>query len=157
MQSIPYYIITPLTDELIYIRWHKLPVDGSRPQTEFIADLRNRLDSADRPLYFLSDLRVARITEVKTLKQLADLSQHPNCAAGVAFSESLVSSIYVGVFERFVSESAGDDSTCYSSLEEAVAHLEALKPGLTQRVDWRRALGGGDHLSSLVVNQPQLL
>lgn len=86
-------------------------------------------------MYFLSDLRLGRITNVAMLQQLAKVIDHSNYGGSTAFSESLMSELFVGVFSRFADP--GDaEHAFYKTLDQALGYLERIKPGLTAEIDW---------------------
>ncbi|MEP6985951.1 MAG: hypothetical protein ABI970_10145, partial [Chloroflexota bacterium] len=87
-------------------------------------------------LYFLSDLRKGRIIDVSILQKLGSLTRHANYGGGSAFSEDVISSMFVGIFTKFADAEKGS-SVFYKTISEALAYLEALKTGVTAPVDWQ--------------------
>jgi hypothetical protein len=135
-----HYYLKALSEELLFIKWYKVPVgEATQPESHFIHDLKERLDTSPHPLYFLSDLRQGRITDVKILHQLGQLTRHANYGGGMAFSGDLISGIFVGVFSEFALPEKGTD-VFHETIQDALAHLEAMKPGVTQVVDWAEVL-----------------
>ncbi|MCE7946806.1 MAG: hypothetical protein DYG88_05190 [Chloroflexi bacterium CFX4] len=130
-----FYEIHQLTEQLLYIRWIAQAQPNCHPEGEYIADLRHRFDTATQPLYIVSDLRHGKITNVRILQQLGKLTFHPNFGGGTAFTENFTTTIYVSIFARFSAE-AKRENDIFSSLSEALAHLESLKAGVTEGVDW---------------------
>lgn len=108
----------------------------SHPEAEYIDDLRMRIIASPHPLYFLSDLRQGRIVDVAILQRLGSLTRHSNYGGGSAFSEDVISSMFVGVFSKFADVQKGS-SVFYKTIDQALAYLEALKPGVTTTVDWQ--------------------
>lgn len=135
-----FYELTPVSDNLIFIKWVKLRTEAAQPQSAFIDDLRRRLDESPISLYFLSDLRQGRITDVAILQRLGKLTAHPHYGAGTAFSEDVLGPIFVGVFSKFAERDKGD-SVFYKNVEDALAYLESAHPGLTQGIDWNQVVG----------------
>lgn len=131
-----FYDLRQLSDELIFIKWYKAPNDFTRPEAEYIDDLRMRIITSTHPLYFLSDLRQGRIVDVAILQRLGSLTRHSNYGGGSAFSEDVISSMFVGVFSKFADVQKGS-SVFYKTIDQALAYLEALKPGVTTTVDWQ--------------------
>lgn len=131
-----FYDLRQLSDELIFIKWYKAPNDFTRPEAEYIDDLRMRIIASPHPLYFLSDLRQGRIVDVAILQRLGSLTRHSNYGGGSAFSEDVISSMFVGVFSKFADVQKGS-SVFYKTIDQALAYLEALKPGVTTTVDWQ--------------------
>lgn len=130
-----HYILLNITDELLFIKWYRLPSDQTKPQEAYVHDLRTRMEESDHPLYFLSDLREGRIMDVSIIQQLARLTHHAHYGGGAAFSKDAFSSMFVGVFSRFAKPEKGE-GVFYEKMEDALAYLEDLKPGLAHDIDW---------------------
>jgi hypothetical protein len=131
-----FYDLRQLSDDLIFIKWYKTASQLTHPEADYIEDLRKRLADSPHPLYFLSDLRQGRIVDVSILQKLGALTRHANYGGGSAFSEDVISSMFVGVFSKFADAKKGS-SVFYKTIDEALAYLEALKPGVTTPVDWQ--------------------
>jgi len=131
-----FYDLRQVTDELIFIKWYKTPNAFTRPESEYIDDVQKRLKESPHPLYFLSDLRLGRIIDVGILQKLGSLTRHENYGGGSAFSEDVISSMFVGIFSKFADAEKGS-SVFYKRIDDALAYLEALKPGVTTPVDWQ--------------------
>jgi len=69
------YQIKPVSSELIYIKWYANTDPRGKAEDTFITDLTTCLNHAPHPIYFISDVRAGRITDVSTLSQLA--REHP--------------------------------------------------------------------------------
>lgn len=136
MHYVSFYDLRPLTDELIFVKWYKVANAFTRPEVEYIDDLRQRLSESPHPLYFLSDLRAGRIMDVGILQKLGNLTRHANYGGGSAFSEDVVASMFVGIFSKFAAAEKGT-SVFYKTIDDALGYLEALKPGVTSPVDWQ--------------------
>jgi hypothetical protein len=135
------YELRSLSDELVYIRWNRMPTkeDG----IQYIADLKRLLDQAPHPLYFLSDLRRGHLSDAYTIQQLSRLASHQNWGAGTAFASGEISQPVKGIFVGlFVSLSRDKSRTgqMAGSLDEALEYLEEVKPGVTKSVDWKAVL-----------------
>lgn len=130
-----FYRMQLLKDDLLLIRWQSKPMEGYKPQTEYIAELRNYLDAATQPIYVVSDLRRGKITDVHMLQQLGRLTYHRMYGGGVAFADDISAEVYVGVFSHFAARSKREREV-YNSLADALAHLETLKAGISAGVDW---------------------
>src|SRR4051812_19331456 len=102
-----FYDLRPLTDELIFVKWYKTANSLTHPEADYIEDLRKRLNDSPHALYFLSDLRSGRIIDVSILQKLGALTRHTNYGGGSAFSEDVISSMFVGVFSKFASVEKG--------------------------------------------------
>ena len=131
-----FYDLRQVTDELIFVKWYKSANEFTHPEADYIEDLRRRLSQSRFPLYFLSDLRKGRIIDVGILQKLGSLTSHPNYGGGSAFSEDVISSMFVGIFSKFADAEKGS-SVFYKTIDEALAYLEALKPGMASAVDWQ--------------------
>ncbi len=131
-----FYDLRQVTDELIFIKWYKNPNAFTHPESEYIDDLRIRLKESPHSLYFLSDLRQGRIIDVSILQKLGSLTRHVNYGGGSAFSEDVISSMFVGIFSKFADAEKGS-SVFYKTIDQALSYLEALKPGVTTPVDWQ--------------------
>lgn len=134
-----YYQITPLTPELVFIKWYRLAKPGTIPEKNFVEDLRARLENASGKLYFISDLRDGRIMDVRLLQQLSGLVKAPNWGDGTAFANDPISKMFANVFARFA-EKIHLRREIWDSPEEAIAYLESVKPGITAGIDWRQLL-----------------
>jgi hypothetical protein len=134
-----YYTLLNITDELLFIKWYRSPSAATKPQEEYVDDLRARLEASEFPLYFLSDLREGRIMDVTIIQRLGRLTHHDNYGAGAAFSKDVFSSVFVGVFSRFAKQEKGE-GVFFEKMEDALAYLESFKPGVTRDIDWGAAL-----------------
>lgn|GEM_PF-832090 len=132
------YNIQALSDRLFLIIWHRSP-ESLKIEFDFLKDLRNRLDNAEAPIYFISDLRNGSITNVQTLHQLGQMTTHPNWGGGIAFSQSPLTKVFVRTFTRLIRNPQVSDGIC-ATPEEALAFLENLQPGITQGIDWNAVL-----------------
>ncbi len=131
-----FYNLRQVTDELIFVKWYKTANASTKPESEYIEVLRHLLKESPHPLYFLSDLRQGRIVDVGILQKLGILTKHENYGGGAAFSEDVISSMFVGIFSKFATAEKGS-SVFYKTIDDALSYLEALKPGVTQTVDWQ--------------------
>lgn len=132
------YSIQALSDQLYLIIWHRSP-ESLKIEFDFLKDLRSRLDSAEAPIYFISDLRNGRITNVQTLHQLGQMTTHPNWGGGIAFSQSPLTKVFVRTFTRLIRNPQVQDGIC-ATPEEALAFIENLQPGITKGIDWNTVL-----------------
>ena len=132
------YEIAALTQELVYIRWEGAPT--AEEGIEFINAMHGFLNEAERPIYFLSDLRKGCITRAATLHKLTRMAEHPRWGGSVAF----VGSGGMAVFETLFSHLTGRsdiEKEIRITPEEALVSLEILHPGLTHGIDWSPILG----------------
>jgi hypothetical protein len=131
------YTITPLSDNLIYIRWTTSPtlVDAE----EFIRTLKKLLNERKTPVYFISDLRHGQITNAGTIQKLAELTAHPNWAGSTAFANTLVATIFVDIFKR-LTRTTKREREIWPTPQQALDYLEGISPGLTKGIDWEAVL-----------------
>ncbi|MFP4322685.1 MAG: hypothetical protein ACLFTK_09540 [Anaerolineales bacterium] len=99
-------------------------------------DIQKILDEATVPQYFLSDLRRGRIGNVKVLHRLSKIADHPLWGGGASFSQDPLTSMFVEVFAGFVKTAAQRSDGIFNSPEEAIAHLDSLRPGLAESIQW---------------------
>lgn len=132
------YAIDWLTDQVIFIRWEKSPTDPNIT-TAFIRELHEILHSVTEPVFFLSDLRKGRITDVRSLQGLAELTKHKNWGGGAAFSENPMTKIFVDTVKRLARDINTRDGM-FMSPEKAIAYLESLQPDITSDIDWNEVL-----------------
>ena len=135
------YVMHALKENLVLIIWRKAPQRSEGYQ--YLHELEERLNAAEKPLYFISDLRKGRISDIRVISQLSQLSRHPNWAGSTAFSRDPMTRMFVGTYQR-LTEKEQERNTMYDTPEQAIAFLESLEEGLTAGVDWAAYLGG-DH------------
>ncbi len=128
----PMYRIVILKPNLIFIQWYRTPTERSPEIKRWLEELRQLVAQAEEPLYFLSDLRAGSVNDVNALFELSILSKHRNWAMGVAFSQSISSEVYAGLFARF----SPREKPIANSLEAALSLLETTKPGITADIEW---------------------
>lgn len=127
-----------LSDDLLLIVWHRTSLDREIPR-RYIRDLQEIMDDVDHPLYFLSDLREGRITDMRSLLSLAKLTKHRNWGGGAAFSSNPMTKVFVDTVRRLSSDIETRDGIFHTP-EEAVAYLESLKSGIADGIDWDDAI-----------------
>ncbi len=134
------YEFTYLSSNLILITWMRYPT--KEEEITFLEEHANQLNEATEPLYYISDLRQGRITNLDTINKLSKLAKHSNYGGSTAFSRDFVSKIVVQSFQMFTVE-AENKSEMFETVEEAIAFLESLKAGITQGIDWN------DHIKTV--------
>lgn len=132
-RNIMQYIIHELRFNLLLIVWDRRSLENSKPEANFVDDLKSRLDKASEPIYFISDLRNGRVINVRILQRLGALTRHDNWAGSTAFSSDPISNTFVGVFAKFAHK---EEREIWDTPEEAIVYLESLKEGVTQDIDW---------------------
>src|SRR5690349_8846930 len=96
-----FYELRQLTDELIFMKWYKTENTFTHTESQYIEDVRRLLKDSTNALYLLSDLRQGRIIDVGILQKLGSLTRHVNYSGGSAFSEHVISSMFVEIFTKF--------------------------------------------------------
>ncbi len=134
------YQIIRLSDELIYIRWQRSPRFNSGVEGQFLAELQKLLDEAEKPQYFISDLRRGRISDMRSIKQLGQLTQHKNWAGSSAFSDDPITSMLVHSFRTFSPGQLETNDEIQTVPADAIRFLEQLKPGITESIDWETVI-----------------
>jgi hypothetical protein len=134
------YQIIQLSDELIYIRWQRTPKFNSGADAQFLADLQKLLDEATTPQYFISDLRRGRIADMRSIRQLGQLTQHKNWAGSSAFSQDPITSLLVQSFRTFAPGQLATNDEIQAAPADALKFLEQLKPGVTDGIDWNAVI-----------------
>jgi hypothetical protein len=130
------YQIIRLSDELVYIRWYRTPRINSGVDAQFLADLQKLLDEATTPQYFISDLRRGRITDMRSIRMLGQLTQHKNWAGSSAFSQDPITGILVQSFRAFSPGQRDVNDEIQTTPADALRFLDQLKPGIIDGIDW---------------------
>lgn len=140
------YRILMLSPCLYYIKWFEIPKPNSTLMKNYFFELNAILDSEDKPVYFLSDLREGHITNIHLLLQLAKVLSHKNFGGACYFSDKSAASRDMTMFRyiQSMSQSTGNSGkhVLFSTPEEALDYLESLEEGITQPVDWEEVLTG---------------
>ena len=129
------YIIRQLHDELVYIRWFRVPLPNGTVENQYLEELKACLDNAEKPTYFISDLRDGSLISMKAIQKLGHLTTHENWAGSTAFTQSPVTGIFVRSFKSFARRSESQNEM-QTTLEDALGFLESLKPEITKDIDW---------------------
>lgn len=136
MAKKPAYRIQILKPNVVLIQWFTTPPHHAPVLQEWLAELWNIVNTATEPICFVSDLRNGCVTDIHALKELAAIAQHPKCALGVGFSQSISSEVYANLFARISKE----NNPITDSPEAALRVLEDYQPGISADIDWRSAL-----------------
>ena len=138
------YKILWLNPCLYYIKWFEIPKPNSKIMKNYFFELNAILDSEEKLVYFLSDLRKGHITNVHLLLQLAKVLSHKNYGGGAAFSDNSSASSDMSMFRYIqnMSHSANPKHSheLFLTAEEAIAYIESLEAGITQNIDWDEIL-----------------
>ncbi len=126
-----FYTITFIKNDLIFIKWHQTPLNGSLEGVEFVKTLQQILDEAPAPIYILSDLTSGSLTDVVQIRRLSHLAKHANYGGSVAFGDGYQTSVYAGLFAS-VAQRADE---IQPNLQKALAHLDEIQPGITAGID----------------------
>lgn len=133
------YEIIHLSNDLIYIRWWSTPQTGLGIEARFINEIKNLLDRAQHPIYFISDLRSGRIADIRALQRLGQVTQHVNCGGSTAFSGDPVTKLLVNSFHAFAKAKTVHDEMQLTP-EAAIGFLEHKKPGISNNINWAKLL-----------------
>jgi hypothetical protein len=136
----PDYELLHLSNQLIFIKWHKSP-SNLQIEQRFLLDIQQILDEADHKIYFLSDLRKGRIITIRTLQSLGAMTVHENWGGSAAFSRNLTTKLFVNTFTR-LSKTTEQKDRMFEKPEKALAFMASLHPGLIDGIDWGAHLGG---------------
>ena len=127
------YTFTHINDRLILISWLRSP--SFSQEVDFIRELRQLLDDASTPLYFISDVRNGRMISAQAISQLVNLTNHENWGGSTAFSDNSLSNIFVSQFYRSLG-TVKDANSTFQYAEEAIAYLQTIAPDITNDVNW---------------------
>lgn len=130
-----------LSDEIVFFRWHRTSFQSEISESEqaYLAEIKRYLDAAHTPIYFVSDLRRGHITNIRALRKMGELTEHPNWGGGISFGAKPSTGMLVDTFERIALNKTGDHMT--KSIGELVEHLEKLKPGITKGINLHSVFG----------------
>ncbi|MGB1285579.1 MAG: hypothetical protein ACPG7F_03510 [Aggregatilineales bacterium] len=125
------YHIIMIKEQLIYIYLAAEPsIEDDR---EYVEKLRQILEDAEVPIYFLIDFTHHITTRMPTIQRLAQLAKHPNTGASRAFGADARYVSYGRVFATF-SNLAGQ-TAFFPDAEAALSSLAELQPGLDDDVN----------------------
>ncbi|PJF43329.1 MAG: hypothetical protein CUN55_08990, partial [Phototrophicales bacterium] len=125
-----------LKPNLVLVQWSAIPPLNAPIIHQWLKEMWDIVRNATEPVYFITDLRFGCVTDVRALKELAEIANHENCALGVGFSKSISSEVYAGLFARL----SRDDTPLQDTLEAALKLLEEHHPGITHDIDWEAVL-----------------
>jgi hypothetical protein len=130
------YEIVQVASNLIFIRWFNEP-SAAATETRFLADLKQIVECSTQPVYFISDLRRGKITNVETLRRLGEMTRMHNWGGSSAFTDDSYTSLFVNLYSKY-----GDHSKeeVWTKPEQALKRLEGLCPGITAGIDWKALL-----------------
>jgi hypothetical protein len=120
-----------LSNELIFVRWGQHP--DSTSVNVYLQTLEKLLNTANRKLYFISDLGGGDISDSRALRRLAELTWHHHWGGSVAYGQGMNARAYVDVVRHLAAPAHHSDLMW--SVEQALDYLESLKPGVTATVD----------------------
>jgi uncharacterized protein (DUF927 family) len=128
------YDIIMLNPKLYLIRWQRFP--SAVESQQFIRALEELLNKVDHKISFLSDLRKGYIKELSLINKLSRVAAHHNCAHTTAFG-SVGSQVYAGMFQKLITKPRDKrEGDTWFTLEQALAYLEKLEPGITEGVNF---------------------
>ena len=121
-----------LSDDLLFVRWLHNPVPAS--ESAFLSLLEMLLDEACGRVYLITDARDGLLISPRALRWMAELSRHPQFGGAIAYGQKAASTMYFDAFRRMVAP--GDQQeNMVQTVDEALDHLEVLKPGVTATID----------------------
>lgn len=135
-----FFKFTRLSEQLVYIRWYDTPAIGDPAEVQFLEEAKAIIKTAEKPQYFISDLRKGRLTNIEVLHKLGSVARHPMWGGGTGFTHDPLSKIFAGIYVRFA-KNAQDRDAMFERPEDALKFLESLKEGITQGIDWAEVLG----------------
>jgi len=128
---------------LYYVKWFEIPKPNSPLMDQYFSELNAILDSEDKPIFLISDLRDGHIANVHFLLQMARILTHRNYGGGCAFTENARAHNDVSMFNMIQRSSTPKDSTAlFDNPEDAIAYLETLESHITEGIDWDEVLSG---------------
>ncbi|HEX2618661.1 MAG TPA: hypothetical protein VHL11_00905 [Phototrophicaceae bacterium] len=135
------YETRKLSDNLIFIRWHRISFASEVSESEqaFVAELKHYLDEATQTIYFVSDLRRGHITNVRALRKMGELTEHPYWGGGVSYGIKASTGLLVDTFERIALNKTGDHMA--RTIGEVGEYLETLKPGIMKGINLHAVFG----------------
>ena len=125
----------PLSDELVFVRWHRNPTPVS--QDAYLYELELLLDAARHHLYVICDVSEGQLSDGLAKQYLAKLRQHPHWGGSVSFGQAAVADARG---RRAAPRPLTGPDTSVRDVEDALDYLEGLKPGITTHSIDRRAL-----------------
>lgn len=129
-----FYTIQCLKPTLYLITWHRTS-NGLGTDNAYLDALKDILQQAEAPVYFISDLRHGRLVNMGSIKRLGKLTEHPMWGGSTAFTNNPVSRLHVSNFQRYTGNNL-DHNPLLETPEEAIGFLESLQAGLTTDMDW---------------------
>lgn len=131
------FIFSRLSDRLVLITWTRTP--DKTAEEDYLKQLGELLDAAEKPTYFISDIRKGRIIGMRSIQKLSEFTAHKNWAGSTAFSKDPVSKILLNSFKALSAKSESRNEM-HTTPEEAISFIESLEPGITKDIDWDKVL-----------------
>jgi hypothetical protein len=128
------YTTTRVKDNLYFVRLHSYPT----PQDcyLFLQEMKSAIENASGKVYFVIDFRQGMFTEIGMLRQAAKLTTHPNFGASIGFGGNAIKRMYGDIFAEGAQQPDEVPADMPDTIEEAIAMLEGVAPGITEGIDW---------------------
>ena len=120
-----------LSDELLFVRWlhHPAPVS----ENAFLSLLEMLLDETCVPVYLITDAHEGVLTSPRALRYMSELSRHKHFGGAVTYGQTGAAGARFDVFRHMAA--SGYRDSMVRTIDEALDHLEALKPGVTSDIE----------------------
>jgi hypothetical protein len=121
-----------LSDELLFVRWRRNPTPAS--ESAFLSLLGMLLDEACGAVYLITDAHDGLLTSPRALRWMTELSYHAQFGGAVTYGQKVAAAAQFGAFRRMAAPGEQQENMV-QTVDEALDHLEALKPGVTAPID----------------------
>jgi hypothetical protein len=121
-----------LSDDLLFIRWRHNPTPAS--ENALLSLLGMLLDEACNQVYFITDARDGILTSPRALRWMAELTRHEQFGGAVAYGQKMAAGVYFDAFRRLAAPNDQQENMV-QTVDEALDHLEALRPGVTSTIN----------------------
>jgi hypothetical protein len=131
MRENPYYQISFVNHELVFVKWFQTPPQACEDTEIFIEELKAILKDAQNPIYILSDLTQGQIVDVVAIRKLARITKAQQYGGSVAFGSDTKTAVYGGLFAT-VAHRADE---IQPDLSSAIEVLQTLKSDILSTGD----------------------
>jgi methyltransferase-like protein len=141
--------IHKLKDNLYFITWLEMPKIASHENEVYVEELSEILEKSTEPLYFITDMRRAHLSNPRALSAVAKAMNHSNFGAGASFSNDAMADVHYSLYLmntiRHHHTHEHEAPELFHRAEDAIAFIEDQVPGITSELDWRRILHESEH------------